>query len=82
VSGDVPIVLGSVPVVGPVSDLAHSDLVVSVVPCNVGLVLGVSPVDDSSVSVGSLLGGSEASSASGVSGVALSLGELLGGLLE
>ena len=35
-----------------------------VVPLGVGLVLGVSPVDDSSVSVGSLLGSSEASGAS------------------
>ena len=78
----IPVELGSVPVVLPVSDLVHSMPVLGVVPPNVGLVLGVSPVDDGSVSVGSLLGGSEASSASGVSGVALSLGELLGGLLE
>jgi hypothetical protein len=53
-----------------------------VVPSSEATVVGVSPVDDSFVSVGSLLGSSEASGASGVSGVALSLSELLSGLLE
>ena len=75
-------VLRSVPGDSPVLGLSDSVSVVRVVGIVVGLVMGVSPVDDSSVSVGSLLGGAKTSGASVIAGVALSLSELLGGLLE